>query len=919
MATIDLQEYVNGLGKIVDENKNNIRCEYVDALHKAGKVAMYEEHDIGFAMKCYSKAKQLLAIRAKQQANKDLWEIENLCAEQHIENDEITLYYNILLDESFYNFQSYIYFLERKRLPEKRFYFPRRKTLNIVAKDLIDLEAGKYEYYGLSLPPRVGKAIAFDTPVLTDHGWKKHGELTILDRVIGLDGDFKRILAIHTPCKMEYKVTMSDGEEIVCHGNHEWRVQIRGTNNFREMETKEMYGNVLCKDGHNRYILPFKPVVEGSHKDLWVEPYTLGAWLGDGRNQNPDICGALCDYAIVQRIVNAGYDIAWHTVHKKTQVHYYGFRGLREQLQKYGMCFSRKRTEKYIPSDYLIADEEQRLDLLAGLLDTDGTLNKTEHRYQYTTSDLMLKEDFISLINTFGWRTSVRYIEPTTSSSGIQGKKGYWVIAFNPDRYIPCQIERKQLTEFSEKRHITIEKIEKIERCEYGNCITVEDGMYLVGRRLTPTHNSTICILFLSWIMAKRPNSHNAMGGHSGILAKAFYKEIMNILITNEYCFQEIYKYYHPDAKFIKDKSAEEYTVTLDKPDRFPTLVCRGIDGTWTGAVDISSDGYLYVDDLVRDREMSMSPQRMENCWQTYLNTMVDRKNDGARELDVGTLWGVYDPLERMRKKYGNNPKYKFRRIPALDENDKSNFDYSICGFSSEYYISLRDRLGKAEWMAKYQQQPFVREGLTFPEEELRYFNGTIPDEEHKCVAVCDPAFGGGDNLSMPICADFGGKNKYIIDWVFNNGTQAVTIPRIVSVVKKHYILEIQIERNNGGLLYADALKNALAQAGIFYCKVTTVSAPNKISKEDKICGYSDYVKEYFVFLNENSAIDENNPMAYKRSEEYEKAMENMTLYSPQGKNITDDGADSITQMAMFFEKKTNGDIEIIENPFRSM
>lgn len=587
MATIDLQEYVNGLGKIVDENKNNIRCEYVDALHKAGKVAMYEEHDIGFAMKCYSKAKQLLAIRAKQQANKDLWEIENLCAEQHIENDEITLYYNILLDESFYNFQSYIYFLERKRLPEKRFYFPRRKTLNIVAKDLIDLEAGKYEYYGLSLPPRVGK--------------------------------------------------------------------------------------------------------------------------------------------------------------------------------------------------------------------------------------------------------------------------------------------------------------------------------------------STICILFLSWIMAKRPNSHNAMGGHSGILAKAFYKEIMNILITNEYCFQEIYKYYHPDAKFIKDKSAEEYTVTLDKPDRFPTLVCRGIDGTWTGAVDISSDGYLYVDDLVRDREMSMSPQRMENCWQTYLNTMVDRKNDGARELDVGTLWGVYDPLERMRKKYGNNPKYKFRRIPALAENDKSNFDYSICGFSSEYYISLRDRLGKAEWMAKYQQQPFVREGLTFPEEELRYFNGTIPDEEHKCVAVCDPAFGGGDNLSMPICADFGGKNKYIIDWVFNNGTQAVTIPRIVSAVKKHYILEIQIERNNGGLLYADALKNALAQAGIFYCKVTTVSAPNKISKEDKICGYSDYVKEYFVFLNENSAIDENNPMAYKRSEEYEKAMENMTLYSPQGKNITDDGADSITQMAMFFEKKTNGDIEIIENPFRSM
>ena len=161
--------------------------------------------------------------------------------------------------------------------------------------------------------------------------------------------------------------------------------------------------------------------------------------------------------------------------------------------------------------------------------------------------------------------------------------------------------------------------------------------------------------------------------------------------------------------------SADEFTLTLGDPDRFATITCRGIDGTWTGAVDVSSDGYLYVDDLVRDREHSLSPMRMENTFQEYLNKMVDRKIDGARELMVGTLWNVLDPLARLKEMYANNPLYRFRKIPALNEKDESNFAYEINGFSTEYYRDMRERLDNAEWMAKYQQQPYVREGLLFP------------------------------------------------------------------------------------------------------------------------------------------------------------------------------------------------------------
>ena len=132
--------------------------------------------------------------------------------------------------------------------------------------------------------------------------------------------------------------------------------------------------------------------------------------------------------------------------------------------------------------------------------------------------------------------------------------------------------------------------------------------------------------------MGRRPNSHNAMGGHSGKLAKGFYGELLNLISTQEYTYSEIF----PKSKLQK-QSADDFEINLDKPDRFATMTCRGIEGTWTGAVDISSDGYLYVDDLVRDRQHSLSPTRLENTYQEYLNKMVDRKIDGARELMVGT------------------------------------------------------------------------------------------------------------------------------------------------------------------------------------------------------------------------------------------------------------------------------------------
>ena len=422
---------------------------------------------------------------------------------------------------------------------------------------------------------------------------------------------------------------------------------------------------------------------------------------------------------------------------------------------------------------------------------------------------------------------------------------------------------------------------------------------------------STICIFFLAWVSLRRPNSHSAMGGHSGILAKGFYKELMNLFTTEEYTFSELFYFWNSEyanKPLVTDKSADEFTITLGNPDRFATVTCRGIDGTWTGAVDVSKDGYLYVDDLVRDREHSLSPMRMENTYQEYLNKMVDRKNDGARELMVGTLWNVLDPLERMRKQYENNPQYRFRRIPALDENDESNFDYEINGFSTAYYRDMREKLDKAEWMAKFMQKPYVREGLLFPDNELRFFNGNfdegLENKERKVIALCDPAFGGADNLSMPICADFGGKQRYIIDWVYKKGTQAVTVPLIVAAIKKHYITELHIEQNAGGKLMTDSIKTEMKKQNVYFCRIIPYYANTKLPKEEKIKGYSDRVKETFIFLMSRQYLAVDDRPTYIRTQMYQDAMDEFTMYTSEGKNPHDDASDSITQLAMVIDKK---------------
>lgn len=422
----------------------------------------------------------------------------------------------------------------------------------------------------------------------------------------------------------------------------------------------------------------------------------------------------------------------------------------------------------------------------------------------------------------------------------------------------------------------------------------LEDGkLDFYGLSLPPrVGKSTLCIFFLTWVIGRHPESHNAMSGHSGILADRFYNDVFKLTQNEEYTFKEIF----PDID-LANKSSEKNELYFSPTEAFATLTCRGIDGTWTGAVDISSDGYLYVDDMVRDRTESLSPIRLENRYQDYLNVLVDRKNDGSKELMVGTRWNVYDPLGRVETENANNPRYRFRKIPALDENDESNFQYDYGkGFSTEYYRKMRDRLDKNEWMAKYQQRPFIREGLLFPLDELNYYNGVLPDGDCITAAACDVAWGGGDSLSMPFGKLFGSVDDgpiYIPDWIFNKGDKYVTKPLVVAKTLQHKPNMERFEANNGGDEYAEDIDRLLREQG-FKTNISWAKASNQVGKMAKIIQYAPDIKRRCYFLKPEL-----------QSQEYKAAMEELGIIVQVGKNEHEDSADGLTQLIQVFENGT--------------
>ncbi len=266
-------------------------------------------------------------------------------------------------------------------------------------------------------------ALALDTPIFTADGWKTMGTVKAGDTVFAEDGEPTSVIATSRifPDSSCYAVQFSDGSRIVATGDHRWHVYDvcarrrgkRGT--WKTLTTQEIIdsGWHRLRNGSNgyRYRIATNAVVQTPEVKLPIDPYIFGYWLGDGSSGSPKITVGNEDKKfVIAQIEDAGYRIAKET----EQVSDWGTSwalyltnderwgaGLNALLGQLGV---RGPGRKHVPGLYLAASPGQRRALLAGLLDSDGTISKAASRVTFNSTSTPLAEGVRQVARSLGYR-----------------------------------------------------------------------------------------------------------------------------------------------------------------------------------------------------------------------------------------------------------------------------------------------------------------------------------------------------------------------------------------------------------------------------------------------------------------------------------------------------------------------------------
>lgn len=368
------------------------------------------------------------------------------------------------------------------------------------------------------------KRLDISTPIPTPTGWTTMGDLTVGDMVLGECGKPTKVTYVSPivrdrPC---CRITFEDGAEVIADPGHLWAAlsyrkrQIWGARHTNDPRYRREYARVRDWRGFwdkadvvetsdllaQRYAVPTCYPLDLPEQELPIDPYTLGAWLGDGPSLHAAI--ASMDSEILERIASAGHELTQRTflTHNKAQTYGIVRGGLHRALRLNGLFGN-----KHIPQIYLRASYAQRLELLRGLMDTDGTVMggraRRDSRVSFTSVEKQLVDDVAELARTFGWKVAVSEFE---AKIGDVSYGAAYIIRWSAD-VCPFHLRRKAekwVAREAQASASTIRSIKSIESVPSvpTRCISVdsERHLYLCGEHFIPTHNS---IPDPTWISAE--------------------------------------------------------------------------------------------------------------------------------------------------------------------------------------------------------------------------------------------------------------------------------------------------------------------------------------------------------------------------------------------------------------------------------
>lgn len=428
-----------------------------------------------------------------------------------------------------------------------------------------------------------------------------------------------------------------------------------------------------------------------------------------------------------------------------------------------------------------------------------------------------------------------------------------------------------------------------------------DDRLELLTISLPPgVGKTTLAEMFVAWQGLKKPNETNLCGSHSISLLRGVYDEIDRMLMPNgEYGFRDIF----PDVRF-KKTFAKDLKIDLGMAKRFQTIQFSSVGSGNAGKVRCSN--LLYCDDLIDGIETAMSNDRLDKLYQQYYTDLRQRKIGRCKELHIATRWSVRDPIGRLQEMYRDDPKAKFISIPALNENEESNFDYPLnLGFSTSFYIKQRDIMDDVSWKALYMNEPIEREGILYEETEIRRYFELPETEPDSIIGVCDSKTTGSDYCVLLIVYVYGG-DYFIEDCIVENYAPDIVENSLVEKITKHNPHIVQFESNVAGGRLAQAVQEKVKKNG---CKTKVTTKWTQANKVTKIQVNSPWVKEHCVF-KDNSVIKS------REFKEYRLLLQFLKNYTLSGKNKHDDVPDALSQLAIMESNFIPHNASIKRRPF---
>ena len=372
-------------------------------------------------------------------------------------------------------------------------------------------------------------------------------------------------------------------------------------------------------------------------RDRPIDPYTLGSWLGDGDSRT-----GILTTADTETLEYIPYN-SWKMSSGKYR---YRIEGLTKLLNKQGLL-----KDKHIPDEYLSSSISQRESLLQGLIDTDGSVHKTNSNLTYTTVSPKLRDGVCDLVRSLGGKVKVHDNYTKVSKEATTYHHSYLLNIWLPDEITPCRLTRKlNRRKFGQRLKSAIKAIEPV-GVKKGRCITVENsnGIYLTNDYLV-THNSHCIATYCAWRITVNPWWTVLYVSASDSLAKAQMGVIQNILLSDEHRllwpdmlnfqknqYGELVHKPLGNNVWTQEKIMVDHPARKERSVRDATLAIKSVGSSKTGL----HANEIVFDDLVTDENYKSEVKRNEvvDC---YTN-MVKIATTSSLMKAVGTRYADND------------------------------------------------------------------------------------------------------------------------------------------------------------------------------------------------------------------------------------------------------------------------------------